>query len=107
MSNSSPAVLASQWLRDFGAALERNDLSTITELFNDECYWRDLLTFTWNIKTLEGQNQINDMLTAVLADVNPGHWCLQSEAEVHPGLQDFRQEALSEKKPNRIDLGKL
>ena len=37
-----------RWLTDFGAALERSDVAAAVDLFADECYWRDLLTFTWS-----------------------------------------------------------
>ena len=36
-------------------------------LFQADCYWRDLVTFTWNIRTMEGQDQIRDMLESQLA----------------------------------------
>ena len=49
--------------------------------FTDDCYWRDLVTFTWNIKTLEGQAQIADMLMACLARTAPTAWRV-AEGEV-------------------------
>ena len=71
---SSPASLVSQWLQDFGAALERGDLDAVSDLFAEECYWRDLLSFTWNIKTLEGKQQITAMLASVLAGAGARNW---------------------------------
>ncbi len=68
------------WLNDFGTALEQNDVSTAAGMFADECYWRDLVTFTWNIKTMEGQDQVTDMLNARLSDVKPSNWELDGEA---------------------------
>ena len=41
-----------QWLSAFGAALERRDVSAAAKMFAEECYWRDLVGFTWNITTL-------------------------------------------------------
>ena len=35
---------------------------------------RDLVTFTWNIKTCEGRDQIADMLRTQLATVRPGNY---------------------------------
>ena len=31
-------------------------------MFGDDCYWRDILAFTWNIKTMEGRPSIVAML---------------------------------------------
>ena len=61
-----------EWLAEFASALKRSDIEGVTSLFAEECYWRDLLAFTWNIKTLESRSAIADMLKARLADVQPG-----------------------------------
>ena len=50
------------WLTAFSTALSAQDIPAITLLFHETCYWRDLLTFTWNIKTMEGQVDIAAML---------------------------------------------
>jgi putative flavoprotein involved in K+ transport len=68
-------------LEIFGAALARGDVMAATAMFTDDCYWRDLVTFTWNIKTMEGQAQIADMLTACLARTAPTAWRV-AEGEV-------------------------
>lgn len=57
-----------------GAALAAGDVAAATALFVTDCYWRDLVTFTWNIKTMEGQSQIADMLAATLARTAPSGW---------------------------------
>ena len=53
----SPTRQISEWLSRFGAALDRKDGAAAADLFADECYWRDLVSFTWNIKTLEGRGR--------------------------------------------------
>ena len=62
---------ASGWLSSFGAALERGDVGAVAAMFAGESYWRDLVSFTWNIKTLEGPAEIADMLYAQLEHVQP------------------------------------
>ena len=49
-------------------ALTKGDIEAAAALFSDDCYWRDLVTFTWNIRTMEGKDAIRDMLKAQLAD---------------------------------------
>ena len=61
-------------LDTFGAALERGDIAAATACFQDDCYWRDLVTFTWNIHTCEGRDQIAAMLGAQLAATKPTGW---------------------------------
>ena len=60
------ATEVDQWLERFGAALERGDAAGAAELFAQESYWRDLVAFTWNIKTVEGRAEIADMLEHTL-----------------------------------------
>ena len=55
-----------QWLSAFGAALERRDVSAAAKMFAEECYWRDLVSFTWNITTCEGRDGVAAMLAATL-----------------------------------------
>ena len=61
-------------LDTFGAALERGDIAAAVACFQDDCYWRDLVTFTWNIHTSEGKDQIAAMLGAQLAATKPSGW---------------------------------
>jgi putative flavoprotein involved in K+ transport len=71
---------ATGWLNDFETALKSGNTDAVTALFDDDCYWRDLVSFTWNIKTMEGKVQIADMLNATLAQVKPSNWKLAEEA---------------------------
>src|SRR3546814_15255790 len=73
--------LAATWLGSFAQALAAHDAAAVTNLFVDDCYWRDLLTFTWNIKTMEGRAAIRDMLDATLATTMPAAWQLAGRSE--------------------------
>ena len=83
---STPTQQASQWLADFAAALGRRDIDAALALFAPESYWRDLVTFTWNIKTLESQAQIRAMLEATLDRVQPSNWAIEGEASEIGGV---------------------
>jgi putative flavoprotein involved in K+ transport len=74
-----------QFLDAFGAALEAGDIARVTDMFEEDCYWRDLVTFTWNIKTVERRAEIADMLTHQLAATRPTGWRL---AEGEPATED-------------------
>ena len=58
-----------QWLGDFEEALASGDAAAASELFLQDSYWRDLIAFTWNIKTVEGPAGVRDMLEATLEHV--------------------------------------
>ena len=71
---------ATAWLNEFDAALKSGNADAVTALFDDDCYWRDLVSFTWNIITMEGKAQIADMLRATLERVKPSNWKLAEDA---------------------------
>ena len=77
---------ATKWLEDFGAALERQDVDAAVSMFSDEAYWRDLVSFTWNIKTCEGPAQIKEMLQATLERVKPSNWFIEGTATEADGV---------------------
>ncbi|MDX8529030.1 NAD(P)/FAD-dependent oxidoreductase [Mesorhizobium sp. MSK_1335] len=86
MLDIAPSQQAAAWLGSFGRALEAGDIEAATNLFAEDCYWRDLLTFTWNIKTMEGQAAIREMLKATLSSAKPSQWRLSGEASVEDGV---------------------
>ena len=45
---------AERWFHDFEAALTAGDVDGAAGLFLEESFWRDLVSFTWNLKTVEG-----------------------------------------------------
>jgi putative flavoprotein involved in K+ transport len=82
----SPTQQVSEWLSRFGPALDRKDRAAAAKLFANECFWRDLISFTWNIKTLEGKDEIQAMLAATISDVQPGNWQILGEATEENGV---------------------
>ena len=86
--STHPTQLASAWLADFGAVLERQDIDAAVALFAPESYWRDLVAFTWNIGTQESLAAIRSMLQARLADVKPSAFAIEGEATEAGGVVD-------------------
>jgi putative flavoprotein involved in K+ transport len=58
-------------LQRFGGALAQGDVAAAVACFEPDGYWRDLVSFTWNIVTQEGAGQIEAMLNAQLAQAKP------------------------------------
>ncbi|MGR4069744.1 NAD(P)/FAD-dependent oxidoreductase [Billgrantia sp. C5P2] len=88
MTTPTPTQHAQQWLRDFEIALEQRDIERVMALFHDECYWRDLVAFTWNLKTLEGKDEIQSMLNATLGEARPANWQIDGEATEANGVTE-------------------
>ncbi|MBX0326119.1 NAD(P)/FAD-dependent oxidoreductase [Oscillochloris sp. ZM17-4] len=84
----TPTERVSAWLAGFGDALGRGDIPAAVDMFEDDCYWRDLVSFTWNIKTVEGKDAIGAMLAATLDQVKPSGWQISGEATEAGGVTD-------------------
>ena len=70
LDKTSQAILE-ETLTRLGDALESGDIDAAVELFQEDCYWRDLVTFTWNLRTMEGKAQVRDMLESQLGAIKP------------------------------------
>ena len=88
MSTSSPTDRVSKWLAAFSKALTDNDIDAAAACFAEDCHWRDLVAFTWNIKTVEGRDAIKDMLSATLKSTKPDSWKVDGEATEADGITD-------------------
>ncbi|MHA0285383.1 NAD(P)-binding domain-containing protein [Mycobacterium sp. C3-094] len=75
----TPQQRVDAWLADFEAALAVRDIERAAGMFAVDGFWRDLVSFTWNLKTLEGRDQITDMLTARLAETDPSGFATREE----------------------------
>jgi putative flavoprotein involved in K+ transport len=88
MTVRTPTQQVSNWLAAFGAALERGDHAAATKMFDDDCYWRDLVSFTWNLKTMEGKEAIRAMLDACAATTKPDAWAIEGVASEAGGVTE-------------------
>jgi putative flavoprotein involved in K+ transport len=82
MLDLTPAALVKTILAKLEAALAAQDLDAALDLFGAECFWRDLVSFTWNIKTLEGRGEIRAMLAACLTTTEPKNWALKEDEAI-------------------------
>ena len=77
-----------QWLGGFGQALSGGKIDAVVKMFDEDCYWRDFLTFTWNLDTCEGKKDIAAMLESTLAKTNPGAWTLEGDGSAADGITE-------------------
>jgi putative flavoprotein involved in K+ transport len=84
MSDSTQQVSA--WLSKFDAALERADFDVAAGMFGEESYWRDLVSLTWNIKTVAGKEDVKRMLEATIREAKPKQWKVEGNASSDNGV---------------------
>lgn len=86
MTETTALQKAADWLETFAQALDNADIAAATALFEDDCYWRDLLAFTWNVTTIEGRDRLREMLAATLGRTRPSGWAVTGEAVEKGGV---------------------
>jgi putative flavoprotein involved in K+ transport len=74
MLEKTPTARVQAFLDRFGKALDAGKIDEAAGMFAEECYWRDLVAFTWNIRTMEGRGEVRDMLGAQLESAKPTGW---------------------------------
>lgn len=84
--------IAQEWLRTFSDALAVADAPVLATLFTTNGYFRDLLTFSWDFRTLHGRDDIIGYLQSrtTLTEVanirlDLGEGLAPAEVELKPG----------------------
>ena len=77
---------AEAWLADFEAALAARDVERAAGMFAVDCFWRDLVSFTWNITTVEQRDGVADLLRATLDTTDPRGFRTSEPAEEDGGV---------------------
>jgi putative flavoprotein involved in K+ transport len=81
LEHSAATGTVTSWLSSFDAALRAGDAAAAAALFTEDCFWRDLVAFTWNITTVEGRAGVTDMLEHTLTTVQPSGWRITAGEE--------------------------
>ncbi|KAI5892249.1 FAD/NAD(P)-binding domain-containing protein [Schizophyllum commune H4-8] len=65
------SAVSEKWLASLSKALDARDAAGAASLFVPGAYWRDLLAFTWDIRTFRGPDKIKTFLADTLAQAKP------------------------------------
>jgi cation diffusion facilitator CzcD-associated flavoprotein CzcO len=74
--------IAETWLAAFGAALRTRDYDQVISAMHFDCYWRDLLTFSWDFKTVHGIDKIKPWLLTTPDTVGAYGFRLEGEPTI-------------------------
>jgi putative flavoprotein involved in K+ transport len=58
VSDESSSRAVTRWLAEFEKAFSASDSASLEALFQPDSHWRDLLAFTWRVKTVSGAAKI-------------------------------------------------
>ncbi len=69
--STTPQERVNAWFSAFEDALTARDVDTAADLFAPTSFWRDLVSFTWNITTVENRAGVADLLRSTLEGTDP------------------------------------
>jgi putative flavoprotein involved in K+ transport len=81
-------IQAQTWFDAFGQAVSTGRHDAAAALFEPEGFWRDLVSFTWNLTTAEGQAAVREQLAATAPQARPSNWQLEGDATEAGGIVD-------------------
>jgi len=85
-TTNDASKIAGTWLREFEAALAARDIPAAAAMFATESWWRDLVSFSWNLTTVEGRDAVSDLLTSTLEGTDPSGFVLDEPADEADGV---------------------
>src|SRR5262245_1193681 len=74
---TDPTSVANAWLEKLGVAIQRADAAAAAALFLADGWWRDLLAFTWDLRTLHGRTAITSAFADTLASAGASQFRLE------------------------------
>ncbi|ETN37530.1 uncharacterized protein HMPREF1541_07152 [Cyphellophora europaea CBS 101466] len=62
--------IVEQWLASLEDRFKRKDFSNLTDLFIDDCWWRDFVALSWDTRTLHGHGLLSEYLTSAKTELS-------------------------------------
>ena len=67
IDTASPLEQANEWFSAFAASIRNGDIDSLMLLFHEHGFWKDILTLTWDLRTIRGHSSIRGLLDDHLA----------------------------------------
>jgi hypothetical protein len=83
---TNPLHIATNWLESLERALTSADTDAVLASFLDDGWLRDLLTFSWDFRTLHGTDKISEYLSLHLASSQVSNVKLDTQAGLAPSF---------------------
>ncbi|MET0764862.1 MAG: NAD(P)/FAD-dependent oxidoreductase [Blastococcus sp.] len=82
----SPLQRAETWLTGFEEALRGRDVARAAGMFCATSFWRDLVSFSWNITTVEAPAGVAELLTGTLDGTDPTSFAVEEPPDEADGV---------------------
>jgi putative flavoprotein involved in K+ transport len=78
----SPAAedMAGAWIAAFGAALQARSANALSELFAEDCHWRNIFGLAWRFATISHRQPLVEELLRRAAEAGPAEFRIDAAA---------------------------
>ena len=76
LSSIEPVDAAMAWLSAFERAAATYNAEAVAGLFADDSHWRDLVAFTWHIRTFSSRDAIKQAFARAMTATKPRNFCI-------------------------------
>ena len=81
-----------EWLAKLESAFSTGQFSNLDDLFNEDSWWRDILTLQWDFRTIHGRAQIEEFLQENQKSGPLSSFRLQETGKFVPALETIDKE---------------
>jgi hypothetical protein len=82
--------VAERWLAGLAKALSSADVTGFSALFTNNGYFRDLLTFSWDFRTLHGQKKIQDYFATYVSPAKISNVTVDYSVGLAPTMTELK-----------------
>jgi putative flavoprotein involved in K+ transport len=79
LDHAAAGQLAGAWLDRFSTALDARRPEDLAQLFRQDAYWRDLVAFSGQVRTIQGRNGVVEHLVGLADRVRPWGFTLSRD----------------------------
>jgi hypothetical protein len=82
----SPVAIAQKWITSFESALLSGEVAGFAKVLHQDCWWRDMLALSWDLRTVHGLPNVTSYLSDNLSHTTPHNLRLQETGKFVPAF---------------------
>ncbi|KAE9367489.1 putative flavin-containing monooxygenase YUCCA3 [Stipitochalara longipes BDJ] len=83
----APVAVAQQWLTRLENLLKSNDIASLPSIMHQDSWWRDMLAFSWDLRTIHGLDKLSIYFSENLSHTAPYNFKLKDSGKFAPNVQ--------------------
>ncbi|OQE23158.1 hypothetical protein PENSTE_c009G03595 [Penicillium steckii] len=91
-SNVDSKHIAQEWLSSLEVIFRSGDFSHIKDIFNEDSWWRDIISLQWDFRTIHGRGDIERFLIENRAHEPIACFKLQEDGHFQPKLEIVKED---------------